>query len=109
MIIFSFAVLTLWLLCWVGWFFCAPGTKWFDKQMKYETYDFHGLPWLIFITAVSLVGAVFGVLYINGVVDPMVYILTSICSILSLGGWCVSFSMFALVEFHIKLRQKRNY
>lgn len=110
MAIFTFVVLTLWLVTWVSWFFCLPGTKWFDNQMKYESYDFDGLPFLIIASLVALAGAVAGLFYALIIdADIGLGILAVVLSGVALVLWFVSFAAFGLSEYHQQIRKKRNY
>lgn len=110
MAIFSFAVLTLWLLTWVMWFFCLPGSKWFDNQLQYENWDFDGKPYVIIITILALVGGTAGFVYAYVPdVDVGVGIAAVVVSAVALICWIISFSVFALRDFHKRLRRLKDY
>ena len=110
MAIFSFAVLTLWLLCWVMWFFCLPGSKWFDNQIQYESWDFDGLPFAIITTVLATIAAALGFVYAY---FPGIDIGIGIAAAAIAGGcliaWLISFSVFALRDFHKRLRRLKDY
>lgn len=110
MAIFSFAVLTLWLLCWVMWFFCLPGSKWFDKQIQYESWDFNGLPYVIICTVLATIAASLGFIYVyfpgmNNGLGMTAAVIAGGCLI----AWLISFSVFALRDYHKRLRKLKDY
>lgn len=109
MAIFSFAVLTLWLLTWVMWFFCLPGSKWFDNQLHYESWDFDGKPYVIIMTVLAVFAGGVGFVYAYLPVDIGVGIAAVVISAVCLLGWIISFSVFALRDFHKRLRKLKDY
>lgn len=111
MAIFTFSVCTLWLLCWVMWFFCVPGSKWFDNQLHYDTWEFNGFIYVVMVTILAVLSAGFGFLsvYLDYPYTIRLAITGVIGSSIALVLWCVSFCVFAMHDFHKKLREKRNY
>ncbi len=109
MAIFSFAVLTLWLLTWVMWFFCLPGSKWFDNQIQYESWDFDGKPYVIIMTVLAVLAGGLGFVYAYFFVDIGIGIAGAVLAAVCLLGWIISFSVFALRDFHKRLRKLKDY
>lgn len=107
MVIFEGTVLTIWLLTWVSWFFCAPGTKWFDNCIQ-DDDDMYVLP--LMATVISALGVAGGTALTYYPADDNVpSVLCFLCAAVGLGGWIWAYAYYCLVEVHAELRRKRNY
>ena len=111
MIYFNIAVLSAWILIWTMWFFCIPGSKWFDKQMQeIIDDDFPGYAYLIMGTIMASLGGAISIYKILGnEADVVLFAILSMLTITSVGMLLVSYARFAMVDIHNNLRDKRNY
>lgn len=107
MLIFAGTVLMIWLLSWVAWFFCTPGTKWFDNCIQ-DDEDMYVLPLMATVISAIGIGGMTALSYYPAS-DNVPFVLCFICTVISLCGWLWMFAYYCLVEVHAELRRKRNY
>lgn len=107
MIVASTIALLFWLLTWVAWFFCLPGTKWFDEAVHYEDDTI----------VLLMVGTILCTLGTTGLVllsyfpakDEVPFGISVGSSFVGFIGWVWMYAYFGLTKIHKELRKKRNY
>ena len=115
MMYFNSSVLLVWCLIWVGWFFCLSGTKWFDRALKYRSYEYDSK----FIVAIGSALAIVSnaVYWVTKYIDTLpnvegtgiLYFLAFLFNVISTFILLLTYGKFGLVEIHNRIRAEKNY